>query len=67
MSCDFDTWWDGATPEERADLLDDSVDLPDADPAYPPWWRKPWPVWLETDDLIPTTPDLDNYPPEPTA
>jgi hypothetical protein len=42
---DWDTWWDGASDEERAEFLDDSLDLPDAEPfrrtcnvCVLPWW-----------------------------
>ncbi|MCG6493412.1 hypothetical protein [Kitasatospora sp. A2-31] len=56
---DFETWWDGAADEERQEFLDGCLDLDDT-PTYPPWWRRPWPVWRETAAAEPL-PDLATY------
>jgi hypothetical protein len=34
-STEWETWWDGASDEERREFLDGSVDLPDAAPTRP--------------------------------
>ncbi|GAA2838374.1 hypothetical protein RMN57_13100 [Kitasatospora sp. CM 4170] len=59
---DFDTWWDTATDEERRQFLDGCLDLDDV-PAYPPWWRRPWPVWRETAGTASPFPDIATYQP----
>ncbi|MER5350618.1 hypothetical protein ABT093_09830 [Kitasatospora sp. NPDC002551] len=60
MTCPDDQW---EPDDEWSDALftdDAEYDL-DHGPVYPPWWRRPWPVWRENTSTLPALPDITEY------
>lgn len=64
MTCPDDEW-DGW--EDEPCLFDDSDGEYDLTPVYPPWWRRPWPIYRETSRALPALPDIATYQPRRTA